>query len=200
MSLLALVAAAALSAAPSQSPYRMMSWSTVARDDAAPGLVRLSGRYLPYARGQGVVRGVLASDRFALRVEGEVSDWAPRAGEAVELWGALERDERGLLLLRFHSGRRQGDTRRRPGAPPTPPSSSAPQGPTTRLWLRVTQTGSEPLPMNTGVTEDGQRYTLPPAYAGPFGEWVCLEGTVGTLGQGRTLRDPRPCPPGTPRR
>jgi hypothetical protein len=37
-----------------------------------------------------------------------------------------------------------------------------------RMWLRVTQGGSAPFPVATGVTEDGRNVTLPATYPGPF--------------------------------
>lgn len=61
-----------------------------------------------------------------------------------------------------------------------------------RLKLRVSQGGSNPSPMASGVTEDGRTVRLPRDYPGPFGV-VCLQGTVAALGNGFVLSEPRPC-------
>jgi hypothetical protein len=48
------------------------------------------------------------------------------------------------------------------------------------------------MPTKLGTTEDGRSVMLPASYRGPVG-LVCLEGTIGTLGRGFTLREPSPC-------
>ena len=176
-----------LAAAPAEPSYQAFDWSSLAQGQVKPGLVRASGCYLAHADFSELVRGVLSDGRYALRVEGPSFDWMPKAGECgVEFWGLLEQDERGPVL-RFHNGRRADDTRRAPRPMPT-----LVQGRKTRLWLQVAKTGSIPFPMTTGTTEDGRSIQLPGAWRGPMG-FVCLEGTVGTLGRGFALRDPVPC-------
>jgi hypothetical protein len=176
-----------LAAAPGGASYHPLDWEALARGEAGPGRVRVTGRYLPYAGYSARVSGVLTQGRLALRVEGESFDWMPQAGDTVELWGQLETDERGPVL-RFHNGRRARDPRRAPRA-----LAELKAGERVRLWLRVTQGGGTPFPIATGVTEDGRSVTLPATYPGPFGV-VCVEGTVGTLGPGFALREPTPCP------
>lgn len=177
---------ALLAAAPASTPYRPLGWEALARGQAGSGLVRVTGRYLPYAEYSDQVRGVLALERFALRVEGPSFDWVPRPGERVELWGQLESDDKGPVL-RFHNGRPTRDARRAPN--PTPELTA---GQPVRLKLRVSEGGGSPFPMASGVTEDGRRVMLPRDYKGPFGV-VCLQGTVAALGNGFALSEPTPC-------
>ncbi|QRK12030.1 hypothetical protein JQX13_19485 [Archangium violaceum] len=177
---------ALLAAAPAQSPYRAFSWDALARGQAGSGPVRVTGRYMPYAEYSDLVRGVLVSGRFALRVEGPSFDWTPKPGEYVELWGQLESDAQGPLL-RFHNGRPTRDTRRAPS--PMPELTAGQQ---VRLKLRVSEGGANPFPNAQGVTEDGRNVMLPKDYAGPFGV-VCLQGTVASLGNGFVLNEPTPC-------
>ncbi|WNG33032.1 hypothetical protein F0U60_04920 [Archangium minus] len=177
---------ALLAAAPANSPYRSFSWDALAKGQAGSGLVRVTGRYMPYAEYTDLVRGVLTYGRFALRVEGSAFDWTPKPGENVEFWGLLESDEQGPLL-RFHNGRPTRDTRRAPS--PMPELTAGAQ---VRLKLRVSEAGSNPLPVATGVTEDGRSVMLPKDYAGPFGV-VCLQGTVAPLGNNFALSEPTPC-------
>ncbi|QRN95059.1 hypothetical protein JRI60_39165 [Archangium violaceum] len=175
-----------LAAAPAETAYRPLDLSTLAQGQPAPGLVRVSGRYLAEAGFSELVRGVVSNDRYALRVEGQAFDWTPKAGELVELWGLLQVDERGSVL-RFHNGRRSDDASRAPR-----PSPALAEGQRTRLWLKVTEGGASPFPLKTGTTEDGRSVMLPASYRGPFG-LVCLQGTLGTLGRGFALREPSPC-------
>lgn len=166
--------------------YRTLDWSDLARGDAMLGLVRVSGRYLPLADYQELIRGVLTNGRYALRVEGAVFDWRPAAGAWVEVWGELKRDEMGYLL-HVHNGRDFLDEGREPR--PTPPLR---EGDRLQLWLNVSLGGSLPFARVTGVTEDGVVFTLPPDYHGPW-RVVCLEGTLESLGNGWRLQNPKPC-------
>jgi hypothetical protein len=159
-----------------EGTYLPGSWDALVRGEAEPGLVRIRGRYLPFADYQELVRGVLGHGRHALRVEGEVFDWKPQEGAWVEFWGELQRDAEGYLL-RFHNGRSLGDLSRAPR--PTP---DLVLGKTVQIWLKVRRTGSEPFPMAMGTTEDGKVFALPPDYEGPW-ETVCLEGMIGALGK-----------------
>jgi hypothetical protein len=177
---------ALLAAAPPESSYRPLGWDVLAQGKAESGPVRITGRYLPYAEHTELVRGVLTHGRFALRVQGSSFDWMPKPGENVEFWGLLEADEHGPVL-RFHNGRPTRDTRRAPN--PLPERDA---GKPVRLKLRVTEGGGNPFPVANGVTEDGRSVMLPKGYTGPFGV-VCLEGTLGTLGNGFVLTEPRPC-------
>jgi hypothetical protein len=177
---------ALLSAAPASAPYRPLGWAALAKGQAGSGLVRVTGRYQPYAEYSEQVRGVLTQNGFALRVEGASFDWMPKPGENVEFWGLLESDEKGPVL-RFHNGRSTWDARRAPN--PTPELTV---GQPVRLKLRVSEGGSTPFPLASGITEDGRSVMLSKDYKGPFGV-VCLQGSVAALGNGFVLSEPTPC-------
>lgn len=169
-----------------QASYQPVSWDALTSGQAKLGLVRLWGRYLPFADYQGLVRGVLTDGSYSLRVEGSVFDWRPTVGEYIEVWGRLERGQQSYVL-HFYNGRELGQNRQ----PRPTPSLSA--GVHLSLVLKVTLGGNLPHPFYQGVTEDGQVFTLP-GYQGSAGV-VCLQGTVQPLGKGWALADAKPCAP-----
>lgn len=181
----ALILLCLLGMALGRDSHQPLAWEALARGEAGPGLVRISGCYLAFADYEALVRGVLAQGPYALRVEGEVFDWKPTPGSWVEFWGALERNSQGYLL-RFHNGRGLGESR----APRPAPVSRQRAG----VWLKVRQTGSAPFPVAVGTAEDGTVFYLPADYHGPWGV-VCLEGQLAPLGNGWSMRDVTPCEP-----
>ncbi len=148
--------------------YLPVTVDEVARGQAEPGLVRVWGRYLPFGPYTQLVRGVLASGRFALRLEGQVFDFNPPPGAYIEVWGDLVR-EGPFWTLRFHNARLPGDDRT-----PRPAAGLSVGGPV-RVWLKVYQAGGE-IPQTVGRSEDGLGFVLP-GYSGPFGV-QCLEGRL----------------------
>ncbi len=168
--------------------YPLLERHALARGTAPTGLVSVRGIYLPFADYQELVRGVVTQGDYALRVEGEIFDWRPRAGSYVEFWGELARDEHGYLLL-YHNGRGMLELERKPR--PTP--ALAP-GAEVTLWLKTAPSGSLPYLLASGRSEDGVVFFLPPDYDGPWGP-TCLHGTLQPLNGSWHLQRAKPCPP-----
>ncbi len=161
--------------------YLPVTVEEVARGRVGPGLVRLWGRYLPFGDYTGLVRGVLASNRYALPLEGQVFDFSPPPGAYLEVWGELVQKE-GTWLLRFHNGRLPRDDRG------PRPAAWLREG-EVQVWLRVYQAGGG-IPETVGVSEDGLAFFLP-GYSGPYGV-QCLVGRL-ELGPPRALKEVRAC-------
>lgn len=151
--------------------YANLDWDDLATGQVEAGLVTVRGRYLPHANFTALIRGVVSDTSHSLRVEGEVFDWQPQAGDFVAFWGRLEKDSEGYIL-HFHNGRELLDNTRQPR-----PMREPQTGQRIQVFLNVETLGTARNLKIVGKREDGVLFELPQDYAGEYG-FVCLEATV----------------------
>lgn len=171
----------------SAQPYQPVLLEQIA-GGAAPEYVRVWGHFHPDRQSRALVSGQLGDGTHSLRIEGTVFDWRPQRGQMVEMWGQLERTTTGNRL-RFHNGRSLHEARH---PRPTPVLQ---EGAEVSLWLKVTETGSQPYPMRQGTAEDRRVFFLQ-GYEGRPG-LVCVSGSLAFLerpiGSQAVLREAKEC-------